>query len=240
VRSAGTDDEVIFREVQRFLWWVLLPVGIVTGIIWWTFARQILLGQPVGEQPVPDWLAWVLTLVFGLGLPALALAMRLVTEVRPGSVSVRLIPFRLQPIPLAYVKEASVRRYSAAREYGGYGVRKGFLGLNLGRGARNGWAYTARGDQGVQLVMTNGFRVLIGSQQPERLLSALRSAGADLGPKKTTRKKRTPASGERAKVASGARAKKAAAGRTQPNPTEQAQETVAEPKPADPGESQDP
>jgi hypothetical protein len=181
----------LFKEVQRFLWWVLLPVGIVTAVIWWTFIKQVVLGQPVGKTPIPDWLAWIFAMVFGLGFPALGYAMRLITEVRPGTLVVRLSPFRTLRIPLEYLQDAQVREYSAAREYGGYGVRRGWLGLNIGTRSRNGWAYTARGRRGVQLVLVNGLRIMVGSQQPEDLLRALRQAGGEFGPKPAAKKKRT-------------------------------------------------
>jgi Family of unknown function (DUF6141) len=182
---------LMYREVQGFLWWVVVPVAVVTVVIWWSFVKQIVLHQPVGMQPIPDWLAWVLSLVFGLGLPALALSIHLVTEVRSDALKVRLVPFRTLVVPIGYIDSAAVREYSAVREYGGYGVRKGWLGsMGVGR-RRNGWAYTARGKRGVQLLLTNGLLILVGSQQPEKLLTALKSAGGSLGPTRTSAKKRT-------------------------------------------------
>jgi len=38
--------------------------------------------------------------------------------------------------------------------------------------------YNAYGNRGVQLVLTDGSRILVGSQKPEELLNALRAAGA--------------------------------------------------------------
>jgi hypothetical protein len=161
----------LFREAQRFKHWVFyVPVAIVTGVIWWQFIQQIVVGRPVGEEPLPDWLAWALTMVFGLGFPAFAALVRLITEVRPGELSVRLYPFRPALIRLAEVESAESREYSALREYGGYGVRWSRF---------SGKAYNASGAQGVQLVMKDGQRILIGTQEPERLLAALRTAGVD-------------------------------------------------------------
>jgi len=159
----------LFREVQRFKqWFFYVPVAIVTGIVWWQFIQQIVLGRPVGEEPIPDWLAWVLTIVFGLGFPAFAATVRLITEVRPGELSVRLYPFRPTVIKLAQVASAEWREYSPLREYGGWGIRVS---------RRSGRAYNASGVQGIQLVMKDGQRILIGTQSPEGLLSALRTAG---------------------------------------------------------------
>lgn len=163
----------LFREVQRFRQWVfVIPVVAVAVIVWYAFVQQVILGHPQGEAPIPDWLAWVFAILFGLGLPVLASMIRLITEVRPGSVRVRVAPFRTVTIRVDTVSKAAVRKYSALKEYGGWGVRSS---------RSNGRAYNAYGDQGVQLIIGDGDLVLIGSQRPEELLAAIRMAGADLG-----------------------------------------------------------
>ncbi len=163
-------DQPLYREVQHFFrqWIFLLPVAAVTIIVWYEFLQQVVLGQPQGDQPIPDWLAWVLTIVFGLGFPAAGLLIRLVTEVRPGELAVRLYPFRPAVIPIEMIGEAAVRQYSPIKEYGGWGVR-----INR----HNGRAYSAYGASGVQLVLADGMRLLIGTQRPQELLAALESAG---------------------------------------------------------------
>jgi hypothetical protein len=159
----------LFREVQRFRqWFFWIPVLVVTGIIWRQFAEQVVLGRVQGNDPIPTWVAWVLVIAFGLGLPVFALVVRLVTEVRPGSLSVRLIPFRAKRVLVQEMRCAGVRRYSPLREFGGWGIRIG----------RDGRAYSAYGNQGVQLTLAGGSRILIGTQRPEELLAALRLAGA--------------------------------------------------------------
>ncbi len=166
-----TDTPSLFREVQRFRqWFFYIPILVVTGVIWWQFAEQIVLGNPQGAEPIPDWLAWVLTLVFGIGLPVLASLIRLVTVVSPGELSVGLAPLRPRRIAIHDIHDAFVREYSPMREFGGWGIRVG----------RDGRAYNAYGNRGVQLVLTDGSRILVGSQRPEELLNALRAAGAKI------------------------------------------------------------
>jgi hypothetical protein len=160
----------LFREVQRFKHWIFaLPVIAVTVIVWYIFIEQVALGHPQGDRPVPNWLAWVLGLVFGLGFPAFAATVKLVTEVRLGELSIRLFPFRGRAIPLSTISQTEVRQYSALGEYGGWGIRFS---------RRNGRAYNAYGNMGVQLVLNDGTRILVGSQRPEELLASLRAAGS--------------------------------------------------------------
>lgn len=170
---ADLSGPVIYREVQRFRQWFLyLPVLIVTVAVWWQFVEQVVLGRSTAEEPVPNWLAWVLAIVFGLGMPAFLLTLRMVTEVRPGLLRVRLFPVSRVEIPTTHILEAAVRHYSPLKEYGGWGVRVS---------RTHGRAYNAYGSLGVQLVVEGRGPVLIGSQHPEELLAALAAAGARVG-----------------------------------------------------------
>ena len=162
----------LFREVQRFRhWFFWIPIVVVVGVIWWQFIQQIVVGRPPGTEPISDWAAWVLTIVFGIGFPVFAAIVRLVTEVRPGTLSIRLIPFRGRVISTQEIRSADSREYSPMREFGGWGVRLA---------ADGGKAYNAHGNTGVQLVLTDGKRVLVGTQRAEELIAALRSAGAKI------------------------------------------------------------
>jgi hypothetical protein len=149
------------------MWMFWVPISVVTFVVWWQFAEQVIRNNPQGSQPIPDWTAWLLAIVFGLGFPAFALLVRLMTEVRSGEVTVRVFPFGTTHIPLAQVKEAEVREYSALREFGGWGVRTG----------QGGKAYSAYGSEGVQLWLKDGKRILLGSQRATELAAALRGAG---------------------------------------------------------------
>ncbi len=161
----------LYEEVQRLRQWLfVVPIAIATAAIWWAFFKQVVLNDPTGVQPLPSWLAWALAFVFGLGLPALGWSMRLITEVRPGLLWVRLSPFRGRRIPTKEIDSAFSREYSPISEYGGWGVRVG----------RSGRAYNAYGNKGVQLVLRDGSKILVGSQRPDDLLAALRLAGADI------------------------------------------------------------
>jgi hypothetical protein len=177
-RGHSTDDDALeapsarlFQEVQHLRQWLfVVPIAIATVVIWWAFLKQVVLEDPTGEQPLPEWLAWALAFVFGLGLPALGWSMRLITEVRPGLLWVRLRPFRGTRIPAKEIASAFSREYSPIREYGGWGVRV----------SRSGRAYNAYGKRGVQLVLRDGSKILIGSQRSEELVAAIRLAGADI------------------------------------------------------------
>jgi Family of unknown function (DUF6141) len=165
----GAIDQILFREVQRFRqWFFWIPIAVVTGVVWYEFGQQVVLGHPQGSNPIPNAAAWALTIVFGLGFPAMSIVLRLVTEVTPGLLKVRLAPLPFRHIDLKDVRSLMAREYSPMREFGGWGIRF----------TRHGKAYNAYGNKGVQLVLGDGSQILIGTQRPEELLAALRSGGA--------------------------------------------------------------
>lgn len=167
--------QVLFYEQQRFtqLWlWVLL-LGIC-AVSWWAFGQQIILKQPFGEHPAPDWGLYVILALVGFGLPVLFLFCRLVTEVRTDALYVRFVPFHLRPVRIEYTTITSCLavNYSPLRDYGGWGVRY----------SRSGKAYNVSGNLGVRLEFTTGAPLLIGSAHPVELAAAIQQAmGAMVG-----------------------------------------------------------
>lgn len=155
-----------FREVQRFRQpWIWALVIAISGLMWYASVIQLLLRRPFGDDPMPDGLLAVFWFLFGLGLPALFLFSRLVTEVREDGIYIRYSPFHLhfRRMPFDQLKEWTVRAYRPLVEYGGWGIRLGWKCK----------AYNVSGDRGVQLELTNGKRVLIGSQKSEELGRAI-------------------------------------------------------------------
>lgn len=156
-----------FEETQRFTQpWLWLVILAVAGFSWYAALLQLGLRRPVGSNPAPDAVLLVVWLLFGVALPLLFRAMHLRTEVKADGLHLRLYPLhlRFRHWPFEALGSADARTYSPLREYGGWGLR-------LGPG---GWAYNIQGNRGVQIVLRSGRRILIGSQEPERLEDALR------------------------------------------------------------------
>jgi hypothetical protein len=64
------------------------------------------------------------------------------------------------------IKEMYVRQYKPIWEYGGYGYRYRF-------GA--GTALNVSGNKGLQLILSNGKKLLLGTQKPQELEKAIRT-----------------------------------------------------------------
>ena len=152
------DRTVVFREVQRFrqAWvWVLLLLVLLALIV-----------PVIGGISGP--LVSLVMVLAGSGLIWLFFVMRLVTEVRADGIYLGFFPFSSQKILYATIVGHRVREYRPIREYGGWGVR-----FN-----RSGRAYTVSGNLGVQLELSNGKGLLIGTQDPDEFLRAISTAGS--------------------------------------------------------------
>ena len=160
------EGDVIFREGQHFrqLWlWAL--VLLFPALCAYALIQQVFLDKPFGNNPASDSLLIGSAVVFGLGFPLLFLVAKLTTEVREDGLYLRFVPFHRSFRKIAWEDLAryEVRTYRPLRDYGGWGIRYGSQGK----------AYNVRGNRGVQLHLSNGKRLLIGSQRPEELAEAL-------------------------------------------------------------------
>ena len=100
----------------------------------------------------------LLTLSFFTGI-------RMISQIREDGIYVRYPPF--QPSFSIYqwseIQEIYIRDYHALQEYGGWGIRFGIMGVRYGG---SGKAYIVSGNKGIQLILKNNARVLIGTQHP--------------------------------------------------------------------------
>lgn len=161
--------EVLFREEQRLAdtgWIFLVYAGALAA--WGSLAVRVLLGG-AGKARQPLWLAWLLALVYGVLFPVFFRGVRLTVEVDGDGVVYRYFPFHRRPHRIPFSRVISVRSvaYHPIQDFGGWGIR-------FGLGRRK--AYTVSGRKGVELELEDGWRVLLGSRQPDRLLSALETA----------------------------------------------------------------
>lgn len=143
---------VSFREVQRFRqpWlWALLAVVAVVSVV---------SGGPVG------------VVVAGV-VVVFMWSLRLETEVREDGVYLKLAPLHRSFRHVAWDAIESVEsvRYRPLLEYGGWGIRwrPGKL------------AYNVSGSRGVRLGRPDDRELLVGSQRPDELATAIRNAIRD-------------------------------------------------------------
>lgn len=165
---------MFFQEVQHFrkqriLQFVLVIIGLAYLFQLYGFVQQIILDEPFGNNPSSDsemiFSMIVSTLVLGGVIYLLGFG-TLKTEVTSEGIVMDYPPFiRRRLYRWEDIESAEVRQYHPIREYGGWGWRLGLFG--------KGRAFNVAGNKGLQLVLRNGKRVLIGTQHPDDLRAAL-------------------------------------------------------------------
>lgn len=175
-------DETVFRERQRFRpWWMglmLLPLAplLHSAFIDIQFYRSAANDPSAhasgGLIVLPVWIATCLVLYFGFFLDIL---------IDNQGVSVKYMPFSGDYELFAWheIHQIYLRQYRPIGEYGGWGYRKRWprdLTQKISWGYHCNIAYTVQGDQGLQLILSDGSKVLIGTQDAagmERVLQVL-------------------------------------------------------------------
>lgn len=159
-----------FYETQRFRqWWMWLIMIGVNVIFLWGCVQQLLLQKPFGDNPAGNMELIIVTSVILL-VTALLFAVRLRTYINAEGVYVRFSPlqFRAKFYDWNNIQVAYVRKYNPITEFGGWGYK---VRMNAGR------VYSMSGNRGLQLVLMNGKKVLIGTRQPEQLSDILTKLG---------------------------------------------------------------
>ncbi len=164
VASTLEPSVLVYREDQRFTWWIY---AIVLG----TAAFLSMIVHEAGWLPrmnIPG--LFPVAQVIGLGCLGAMLAgsLRMTTVVDGLSIRVQfgVIPWSSRAIALPAIRRVRIARYRVVRDLGFWGIRRSRRGIQ---------SYTARGDWAVLIILEDGNRVLIGSQQPVRLARAIRS-----------------------------------------------------------------
>lgn len=162
------ENNVLFREVQRFPAWLRLLI-VVSMALAIALAGFVLDSMFALDESLPR-SSVILTVALGMLLPAalsvLILFVRLETLVRPDGLYVRLFPLHIKFKKFTgdEIAEHYPCTYKPIRDYGGWGIRYGLKGKK---------AYNLKGNRGLQLVFKSGKKLLIGSQKPNELANAI-------------------------------------------------------------------
>jgi hypothetical protein len=153
--------EYLYKERQRFnqwwLWLILIGINVISIVVSWNniSAHGLTLANSI-------------RIVITLLLLLCFFSLRLETKINEQGIEVRFFPFHLSFIKISWKEIASVevRKYSPIGEYGGWGIKYGF--------SKAGKAYNVSGNKGIQLVLNDGSRLLIGTNKEEEVAKVLK------------------------------------------------------------------
>ena len=146
-------DKTIFYEKQQFrqvwIWLILILILLILLI-------------PIISGVFGVFLNIIL-LTIGYCFIWLFYSMKLITEIKKDGIQITFTPFTNFIIPFNKIRSYKIREYRPILEYGGWGIR-----FNM-----NGKAYTVSGKIGLQIELSNGKEILIGTENPDKLLKSL-------------------------------------------------------------------
>jgi len=174
-------EKILYKEVQKFrqpwVWLIIIPI-VAGTVIYFSIGinQQVIGGKAFGDKPMSD-AGLIIVAVFSfllvVGLSVLFYTMKMITEVRSSGICFRYPPMlnKNKMIRKEEIESYEVRTYKAIKEYGGYGIKVGLK--------KYGKAYTVRGNSGLQLLLKNGDKVLLGTQRREAIRSAVHKMMSD-------------------------------------------------------------
>jgi hypothetical protein len=165
-------NKILFKEEQQFReWWqiVLRLIATIPAMImcFYTLYMQNVVGVQIGDSPAPNVVMILALIGLGLGL-WVSFSIKMEVWLDSDGIHYRFFPLisKNKFISKEEIQRFEIRKYSAAFDYGGRGFRRG-LGRKWGK------AYTISGNLGLQLYLTNGKKVLFGTQRHQAIVYAM-------------------------------------------------------------------
>jgi hypothetical protein len=137
-------------------------IGVVSVISFYTLFQSFLKMQETGTQDeLTDIIIPVVILILVI---LLFVMMKLNTRIDETGIYYQFFPFHLKLKKIGWneLEDIKVRKYSPIMEYGGWGIR------GLSRKSGKGMAFNVSGTMGIQLVLKDGGRLLLGTKLPEK------------------------------------------------------------------------
>jgi hypothetical protein len=165
-------NKILFKENQQFRqWWYIMLILAATVPVMvmsiYTLYMQTVKGIQVGESPAPNAVLVIVFLSMCIAL-WISFSQKLDVWIDQNGIHYRFTPLILKDkfISKAEIQRYEIRKYRPNFDYGGRGIRRGF-------GRKWGKAYTISGNIGLQLYLTNGKKVLFGTQRSQAIMYAM-------------------------------------------------------------------
>ena len=165
------NEDITFFESQRLnkmlLLIALIPINLISLFGCYS---QLIRGIPLGNNPAPDSVLIIMTvIVFLTSANVLWYNMKTIVNSEGICIHIWMCPFYTKTKTFLWedISHVYIRKYRPLWEYGGWGFRNGLGGI----------AYNMSGNIGLQIVMQNNKKVLIGTNRSEELFEILQKLG---------------------------------------------------------------
>ena len=151
----------IFQEGQSFrsgwLWAIVGLIAVTASLL----LIKVLLDHSHGDDAHSIVVLGIIVFMSAFVMPMVLLSLRMYTKVFADRIEISIFPFEHRVISASEIAGATVADVSVVRQLAGM------------RGFESNKGLIAQGDRGVQLVLRNGNRLLIGTQEPQSLNAAI-------------------------------------------------------------------
>lgn len=165
-------NKVLFKEEQQFRqwWWIVLILGTtIPAMVMCVYAlyQQVVRGIQVGDSPAPNGVM-ILGFIFLCIMLWGYFKLKLEVWIDADGIHYRFFPLIIKNklISKEQIQRFEIRKYNPILDYGGWGVRRGF-------GRKWQRAYNVSGNMGLQLYLTDGKKVLFGTQRSQAIFYAM-------------------------------------------------------------------
>jgi hypothetical protein len=161
------ETEILFEETQQFSKTGSRTITKVTCILF--LIGSILILFTNSEDKVQTSIGLFVSSIISGGISFIFNKAKLIMQIRTDGIYVSFPPLR-NSFTICYwenIDKLFIREYNPLGEYGGWGIK--------GRG--NNLAYNVSGNIGIQLVLINDSKLLIGTNQPEEIANVLTRLG---------------------------------------------------------------
>lgn len=165
-------NKVLFKEEQQFRqwWWIVLILGAtIPAMVMCVYAlyQQVVRGIQVGDSPAPNGVM-ILGFIFLCIMLWGYFKLKLEVWIDADGIHYRFFPLIIKNklISKEQIQRFEIRKYNPILDYGGWGVRRGF-------GRKWQRAYNVSGNMGLQLYLTDGKKVLFGTQRSQAIFYAM-------------------------------------------------------------------
>lgn len=146
----------VFNEQQRFtqLWMlVLMGVSVVVPV-------GLIIKEYTSQKATMSTNEFIITITSILFVSSLIFFFKLITRIDEYGIHYRFFPFHrnLKTISWSQISKAYIRTYEPIGDYGGWGIKGGWS-------QKKGKAINVSGNVGIQLELTNGKKLLIGTNK---------------------------------------------------------------------------
>lgn len=158
----------VFKEEQRFTQVWLLVVLLVSILV----PAGIILQEYLRENSQISTNQLLVSLALLIASVGIIFIFKLTTRIDENGIHYQFFPFHLKFRKIGWeeIEKAFVRNYNPIGEYGGWGLKGGFIWSK-----NKGKCINVSGDIGIQLILKNGNKLLIGTQQKEAAISILKT-----------------------------------------------------------------